>query len=106
MLSTKKLLYKTLEAIKTLQGKTNFRRVEATSVSTTIAANNASWLDVSAPSSAKAISIIGWYVNGASTVFPYSITLTDQGVARFAMKNVSSSSVTFTLTVRFLAIDN
>lgn len=99
MLSTKKLFSK-------LMGRTNFRRVEATSASTTIAANNAAWLDVPAPSSAKAISILGWYVNGASTVFPYSITLTDQGVARFALKNVSSSSVTFTLTVRFLAIDN
>ena len=98
MISAKKLLYK-------LVGHTNYRIVNVeNTTSTTIAANGTEWVTVPKPSSGKPISIVGWYVNGTTGVFPYSVNLTSSG-AQFALRNTANASATFTLNARYLVVD-
>lgn len=97
-------IYDNADDVATLQGKTNFRIEEASSSSITVAGNSGTWQTVAPPNTGTAIAVVGWYINGSVTIYPYSVNLVPEG-GRFALRNISSSSQTFTLTVRFLMID-
>lgn len=98
MISAKKFLYE-------IVGHTKYRVVNVeNTTTTTIAANGTEWVVVPKPSSGTPISIVGWYVNGTTGVFPYSVNLTSSG-AQFALRNTANASATFTLNARYLVVD-
>lgn len=83
--------------------KFSIQAVDVANVS--ITANGTKWVTVPYPSGHTPIAMVGWYTNGTSSVFPYSIGLGSGGSTNVALRNTVDATVNFTFTARFLCVD-
>lgn len=87
-----------------LCNRVNFRIVNITSDSVTIAGSGTTWSTVPKPTSGNVVSLAGYYISGSTTVNIYAYYLSGSG-AMFALRNMGTTSVTITIQARFLIVD-
>ena len=92
------------ELIAKVVKRLNFSIVEVSSASTSVAGNGTAWISVTAPP--NAVAMVGWYVNGSGLYFNVycASTTIPFGNGNFAVRNLSTSTLTTTILAQFLVV--